>query len=128
MAARSASGLASQSANVREPIAVVVRSSAANSEPSRRPSRIVRRDFETAAGRFVEFERFAGLIGNQPVEMGQRAFLRFSEIVENRPGGAERRGRRIRGRSQNLRDSPCRNVWRAIARRRVWPNAQADAA
>ena len=42
IAAASVSGLATQSASSREPIAVTVRSSTPSSEPSRRPSRMVR--------------------------------------------------------------------------------------
>ena len=42
MAATSHSGLATHSASSREPIAVTVRSSTHSSEPSRRPSRMVR--------------------------------------------------------------------------------------
>ena len=57
IAARSVSGLANQSASQREPIGVTVRSSTAKQRAFAPAFAHRAGDFETAASRFVEFER-----------------------------------------------------------------------
>ena len=85
-------------------------------------------DFQAAAGRFVDFQRLSGAIGDQPIDMRQRAF--FASRSDNRESRRRRRmpGRRPRRRSRSLPGSACRNVWPAIAPAAVWPKAQAAAA
>jgi hypothetical protein len=84
-------GLAIHSANRREPIGVTEWSSTASREPSRRPSRIVRE--------ISRLRRLASSIssvspapvGQQAVDVLQRAALRFRQIVEHRSGSPHRR-------------------------------------
>ena len=98
----SVSGLASQSASSREPIAVTVRSSTASSEPSRRPSRMRAGDLQAAAAGLVDLQRAGGAVGQQPVDVRERALLRLGQIIEDRAGGADRLGvGRRRRRSRN---------------------------
>ena len=90
--AASQSGLATHSASSREPIAVTVRSSTQSSEPSRRPSRMVRvisrlRRLDSSISSVPELR-----YGSSRSMCAKRAFLRFGEIVEDGPGGTDRLG------------------------------------
>ena len=94
MAAASASGLATQSASSREPMAVAVRSSTASSEPSRRPSRMVRvisrlRRLDWSISSVPD-----GAVGHQPVDMRPARSFAFPPGNRARPRRPRSPGRR----------------------------------
>ena len=48
------------------------------------------RQFQAAPARLVDLQRAGGAVGDQPVDVCQRALLRLGEVVEDRPGRADR--------------------------------------
>ncbi len=104
MAPRSASGLASHSANSREPIGVVVRSITANSEPSRRPSRRVRVNSRLRRVASSICSRLSA--GNAPADQCGTATI-FASRPDSR---APRRPRRTAGRWQSSKPNPSKEA------------------
>ena len=84
------------SANSREPIAVTVRSITPNSDPSRPPSRIVRVISRLRRVASSISSVLAGAIAARAVDVLERRLLRFGQVIEHRPGRANRRASRRR--------------------------------
>ena len=70
-------------------MAVTVRSSTAKSEPSRRPSRIVRVISRLRRLDCVDLQGRGTAIGLQVIDVLQRGLLRLVEVIDHRPRGPQ---------------------------------------
>ena len=90
MAGASTSGLASQSASSREPMAVAVLSKHRQQRALAAALADGAGNLQAAAARLVDLQRARGAVGDQPVDVLQRGLLRFGQVIQHGAGGRDR--------------------------------------